>query len=109
MLVIELYRQKLTNLKKVSPTEWSGLCPFHKEDTPSFHVNEITGQYYCFGCGKSGNHHTFIKEFGIQVDEKEIVRDEIIKSTISGLTDSISPIVISQLHRNLLLDSKRIE
>lgn len=109
MLVIELFRQKLPNLKKVTSTEWSCQCPFHEEKTPSFYVNEITGQYYCFGCGESGNHHVFIKKFGIQVDEQEIVRDEIIKSTISGLTGSISPIVISQLHRNLLLDSKRIE
>lgn len=37
-------------------------CPFHSEKTPSFHINEEEGLYYCFGCGKKGNTFTFIME-----------------------------------------------
>jgi DNA primase len=39
-----------------------GLCPFHKEKTPSFHVNEERGFYHCFGCGASGDAIKFIQE-----------------------------------------------
>ena len=35
--------------------EYTGLCPFHKEKTPSFHVVEEKGFYHCFGCGAHGD------------------------------------------------------
>lgn len=34
---------------------WLGLCPFHKEKTPSFNVNRERGFFHCFGCGESGD------------------------------------------------------
>lgn len=37
-----------------------GLCPFHKEKTPSFHVNSETGRYYCFGCHEKGSVIDFV-------------------------------------------------
>ncbi len=39
-----------------------GLCPFHKEKTPSFHVNDERGFYHCFGCGASGDSIKFLRE-----------------------------------------------
>ena len=39
-----------------------GLCPFHGEKTPSFHVVPDRQMYHCFGCGKGGGVITFIKE-----------------------------------------------
>jgi len=39
-----------------------GLCPFHKEKTPSFHVNPEIGTYYCFGCGKGGDVFSIVQE-----------------------------------------------
>jgi DNA primase len=39
-----------------------GLCPFHKEKTPSFQVNPDMGVYYCFGCGKGGDLFSFVQD-----------------------------------------------
>ncbi|MEY8700218.1 DNA primase [Streptococcus ferus] len=40
-----------------------GLCPFHKEKTPSFNVVEDKQFFHCFGCGKSGDVFKFIEEY----------------------------------------------
>jgi DNA primase len=48
-------------LKKTG-RNFTGLCPFHQEKTPSFNVNPERGIYKCFGCGKGGNAFTFLME-----------------------------------------------
>jgi DNA primase len=40
--------------------EYVGLCPFHKEKSPSFTVNEDKGFYHCFGCGAHGSAFDFV-------------------------------------------------
>ena len=37
-------------------------CPFHQEKSPSFHVDDRKGFYYCFGCHAKGDALTFVKE-----------------------------------------------
>jgi len=46
-------------LKRAGRT-WKGLCPFHKEKTPSFHVNPERGYFHCFGCGEKGGAIDFL-------------------------------------------------
>ncbi|HOX25078.1 MAG TPA: DNA primase [Candidatus Krumholzibacteria bacterium] len=39
---------------------YKGLCPFHREKTPSFHVNPARQSYKCFGCGEGGDAISFL-------------------------------------------------
>lgn len=50
-----------------------GLCPFHKEKTPSFNVNPQKQIFHCFGCGKGGNVFTFIRDYE-NIDFPDAVR-----------------------------------
>jgi len=47
---------------KRSGSGYVGLCPFHDEKTPSFHVTPSLGIYKCFGCGESGDVFNFVME-----------------------------------------------
>ena len=48
------------SLKKSGAT-YKGLCPFHGEKTPSFHVNRDKGFFHCFGCGLGGDVFKFLE------------------------------------------------
>jgi DNA primase len=62
-----------------------GLCPFHKENTPSFAVYPKKHHYHCFGCGVSGKSIQFLMEFKEvsedettdMVEEKKYVNDKV--------------------------------
>lgn len=49
---------------KKSGREFSGLCPFHNEKTPSFRVNDEKQFYHCFGCGAHGDVVDFVAQMG---------------------------------------------
>lgn len=70
---------------------WKGLCPFHREKTPSFTVDEEKGLYYCFGCGTGGDAFRFLMQmegvtfpqavrqlaerFGLRIPERKEAED----------------------------------
>ena len=49
-------------LKSAGVGSLKGLCPFHDEKSPSFHVRQQVGYYHCFGCGESGDVYSFLRE-----------------------------------------------
>lgn len=49
-------------LKSAGVGSLKGLCPFHDEKSPSFHVRPQVGYYHCFGCGASGDVYSFLRE-----------------------------------------------
>ena len=78
--------QDAVPLRKAGST-YKGLCPFHSEKTPSFHVNPDKGFFHCFGCGVGGDVVKFVElqeklgfpdavrllaqRFGLQVPETD--------------------------------------
>src|SRR4051812_47560394 len=56
----DVVRQKVTLKKKGA--EYSGLCPFHSEKSPSFTVNDAKRFYHCFGCHAHGDVIRFVSE-----------------------------------------------
>src|SRR6185295_18783829 len=83
--------QDYVPLRKMGAT-WKGLCPFHSEKTPSFHVNPEKGFFHCFGCGVGGDVFKFIElqdkvafpeaartlaqRFGVPIPEMEASDDQ---------------------------------
>lgn len=56
-----------------------GLCPFHNEKSPSFHVRPNHGHFHCFGCGEGGDVYAFIQkiEHVTFVEAVELLADRI--------------------------------
>lgn len=52
---------------------YTGLCPFHNEKTPSFHIYPETQSFYCFGCGAGGDVISFVKKIN-NLDYPEAVK-----------------------------------
>lgn len=53
------YVSQYVKLRK-NGRDYTGLCPFHKEKSPSFHVNQDKQLFHCFGCGAGGNLVQFV-------------------------------------------------
>ena len=49
-------------LRRAGADRLTGLCPFHDEKTPSFHVRPHHGHFHCFGCGEGGDVYTFLQK-----------------------------------------------
>ncbi|WP_415890296.1 DNA primase [Neptuniibacter sp. SY11_33] len=60
--IIDVLDGRVQKLKRAGKN-YSGLCPFHKEKTPSFSANQEKQFYYCFGCGAGGNAISFLMEY----------------------------------------------
>src|SRR5207247_10799166 len=64
--------QEHVRLTKRNKDYW-GLCPFHQEDSPSFHVNPQRQSWYCFGCARKGDGFTFV-DLIVKTDKRGALR-----------------------------------
>lgn len=66
-------------LRRAGADSLRGLCPFHNEKSPSFHVRPNHGHFHCFGCGEGGDVYAFIQkiEHVSFVEAVELLADRI--------------------------------
>jgi DNA primase len=66
-------------LRRAGADSLKGLCPFHDEKSPSFHVRPNHGHFHCFGCGEGGDVYAFIQkiEHVSFVEAVEVLADRI--------------------------------
>ena len=60
--IVEIISSFGVQLKRSGGSSFKGLCPFHQEKTPSFHVDVARQSYHCFGCGKGGDVFRFFMD-----------------------------------------------
>ena len=58
---IEDVVSQYVSLRPAGADSHKGLCPFHDEKTPSFHVRPSVGRWHCFGCGEGGDVISFVE------------------------------------------------
>lgn len=66
-------------LRRAGADSLKGLCPFHNEKSPSFHVRPNHGLFHCFGCGEGGDVYAFIQkiEHASFVEAVELLADRV--------------------------------
>ena len=66
-------------LRRAGADSMKGLCPFHDEKSPSFHVRPNHGHFHCFGCGEGGDVYAFLQkiEHVSFVEAVELLADRI--------------------------------
>ena len=66
-------------LRRAGADSLKGLCPFHDEKSPSFHVRPNHGHFHCFGCGEGGDVYAFVQkiEHVSFVESVELLADRI--------------------------------
>jgi DNA primase len=66
-------------LRRAGADSMKGLCPFHDEKSPSFHVRPNHGHFHCFGCGEGGDVYAFVQkiEHVSFVEAVEVLADRI--------------------------------
>ncbi len=82
--------KRYVELKRAGTGSWKGLCPFHAEKTPSFHVHEQRQFFHCFGCGEKGDVFSFL----VKIEQRsfmEVLRDLARQSGVDMPEPTLSP------------------
>jgi DNA primase len=113
--IVDLVSEYVT-LKK-GGKNFLGLCPFHKEKTPSFTVNRDKQIFYCFGCGEGGNVLTFLMKMsdmsfpeavrhlagktGVIIPERVLTREEKESFSVRNDVGRVNKMAAAYFSKNL--------
>jgi DNA primase len=119
--IVDLISEYIT-LKKTG-RNFVGLCPFHKEKTPSFTVNRDKQIFYCFGCGEGGNAISFLmkvnqqsfpeavrhlaRKTGIVIPEGVMTREEKERSSLKERINRVNQMAAQYFSKNLFSPAGR--
>ncbi len=91
--IVEVVKRHV-ELKRAGTGSWKGLCPFHNEKTPSFHVNETRHYFHCFGCGEKGDVIGFLEK----VEQRSFM--EVVQDLASQAGVELDTRPLSQAEKN---------
>jgi DNA primase len=100
--VVEIVK-RYVELKRAGTGSWKGLCPFHTEKTPSFHVHEARQFFHCFGCGEKGDVISFL----VKIEQRsfmDVIRD---LATTAGVELDEKPLSPAERHARQEAESER--
>jgi len=113
--IVDLISEYVT-LKKAG-RNFVGLCPFHKEKTPSFSVNRDKQIFYCFGCGEGGNAISFLmkvnhqsfpeavrylaRKTGTVIPQGVMTREEKERFSLKEQVNRVNKIAVRHFSQNL--------
>lgn len=87
--------------------DYQGLCPFHKEKTPSFHISSQKGLFHCFGCQAGGDIFEFLQKIE-SIDFKQALAKLAVEAGISLEKTKNATVESFDLRQNLLLLIKKV-
>jgi DNA primase len=100
--IVEIVKRHV-ELKRAGTGSWKGLCPFHGEKTPSFHVNESRQYFYCFGCHEKGDAITFLTKIE-QRPFKDVLTD---LAALAGVEIEMRPLSPAERQARQKAESER--
>jgi DNA primase len=90
-------------LKRAGAGSWKGLCPFHSEKTPSFHVHEPRQFFHCFGCGEKGDVISFL----VKIEQRPFMDVLTDLAGLAGVDLDVRPLTPAERRARQEQESER--
>ena len=100
--IVEIVKRHV-ELKRAGQGSWKGLCPFHSEKTPSFHVHEPRQFFHCFGCGEKGDAITFL----VKIEQRPFMDVLTDLAGAAGVDLDVRPLTPAERHARQEAESER--